>query len=209
MNTKKSTEGVGKKIVEALKKQATPVIEEPQQEPDLQESDLDYVDTMEPPQEESEENNLDTIFSEDEQPQEQDMGMQFDPNLIKNAFPNLDEQQQFYQQQPQPVYQPPEISTDNVKILGSLINQLPAGISKQMGAHIIKQTMEALGISMKTVLTEAQQMQEHLSEATNDCLNSIQQYKQQIQAMEKQVQQYHKQYNSLNELISLFVQTGI
>lgn len=208
MNTKKSTEGVGRKIVEALKKQATPVIEEPQQEPKIQESDLDYVDTMEAPQENIDLNNIDTIFSEDEeQPeQNQEQGMQFEPNMIKNAFPNLEEH---FQQQPQQVYQQPEINTDNVKILGSLINQLPAGISKQMGAHIIKQTMEALGISMKTVLTEAQQMQEQLSESTNDCLNSIQQYKQQIQAMEKQVQQYHKQYNSLNELISLFVQTGI
>ena len=74
---------------------------------------------------------------------------------------------------------------------------------------IIKQTMEALGISMKAVLGEAQHMQEKLSLSSNECLNNIQECKKQIQAMEKQVQAYHRQYNSLNELISLFVQTGI
>lgn len=209
MNTKKTTEGVGKKIVEALKKQSTPVFEEQQNESVLLESDLDDVTSMEIPQ--TENINIDNVFSEEESEQnhENQQGMMhFDTNFLNNVFPNSDEQPQFYQQSQQ-MYHQPELNVDNVKILGNLINQLPAGISKQMGAHIIKQTMEALGISMKTVLTEAQQMQEHLSQSTNECLNSIQQYKQQIQTMEKQVQQFHKQYNALNELISLFVQTGI
>ena len=47
----------------------------------------------------------------------------------------------------------------NVAVLKKLISQLPSGVTRQTGAQIIKQTMEALGISMKSVLQDAQAVQ--------------------------------------------------
>ena len=46
---------------------------------------------------------------------------------------------------------------NNVAVLKKLIAKLPSGVTRQTGAMIIKQTMEALGISMRSVLQEAQQ----------------------------------------------------
>ena len=101
-----------------------------------------------------------------------------------------------------------EIPT-NVAVLKQLINQLPAGVSKQTGALIIKQTMEALGISMKSVLQEAQQVQESLNNSQRECQASIMEYRKQINVLEKQSQKYQRQYSALNDIISLFIQTSI
>ena len=96
---------------------------------------------------------------------------------------------------------------NNVAVLKKLIAKLPSGVTRQTGAQIIKQTMEALGISMKSVLQEAQQLQEQLSSSTKECQATISEYKRQIVTLEEQVQSYKKQYNNLNELVSLFIQT--
>ena len=101
-----------------------------------------------------------------------------------------------------------EIPT-NIAVLKQLINQLPAGVSKQTGALIIKQTMEALGISMKSVLQEAQQVQESLNNSARECQASIMEYKKQISVLEKQAQKFQRQYSALNDIISLFIQTSI
>ena len=95
----------------------------------------------------------------------------------------------------------------NITVLRKLISQLPNGVSRHTGAQIIKQTMEALGISMKSVLQDAQQVQESLKISARECQASIQEYKKQILMLEKQSQNYQKQYSALNDLISLFIQT--
>lgn len=95
----------------------------------------------------------------------------------------------------------------NIIILKKLISQLPNGVTRHTGAQIIKQTMEALGISMKSVLNEAQGVQNNLQVSSKECQMMIQDYKKKIVGLEKQVQSYQKQYNALNDLISLFVQT--
>ena len=97
----------------------------------------------------------------------------------------------------------------NVAVLKQLIYQLPSGVSKQTGAQIIKQTMEALGISMKSVLQEAQQVQDNLNNTSRECQSSIVEYKKQITVLERQSQKLQRQSASLNDIISLFVQTGI
>lgn len=97
----------------------------------------------------------------------------------------------------------------NVAVLKQLINQLPAGVSKQTGALIIKQTMEALGISMKSVLQEAQQVQESLNSSASECQASIAEYKKQIGVLERQAQKFQRQHAALNDIISLFVQTSL
>lgn len=96
---------------------------------------------------------------------------------------------------------------NNVAVLKKLIAKLPSGVTRQTGAQIIKQTMEALGISMKSVLQEAQQLQEQLSTSARECQATISEYKRQIVTLEEQAQSYKKQYNNLNELVSLFIQT--
>ena len=95
----------------------------------------------------------------------------------------------------------------NIAVLKKLISQLPSGVSRHTGAQIIKQTMEALGISMKSVLQDAQQVQESLKVSARECQGNIQEYKKQILSLEKQSQNYQKQYSALNDLISLFIQT--
>jgi len=95
----------------------------------------------------------------------------------------------------------------NIIILKKLITQLPSGVTRHTGAQIIRQTMEALGISMKSVLTEAQEVQNNLKESTKECQMTIQEYKRKITNLEKQTQNYQKQYSALNDLISLFIQT--
>ena len=97
----------------------------------------------------------------------------------------------------------------NVAVLKQLITKLPTGVSKQTGAQIIKQTMEALGISMKSVLQEAQGVQESLNNSSRECQASIMEYKKQIGVLERQSQKYQRQSSALNDIISLFVQTNL
>lgn len=95
----------------------------------------------------------------------------------------------------------------NVAVLKRLIMQLPQGVTKQTGAQIIRQTMEALGISMNSVLKEAQQGQDSLTASAKSCMSTIAEYKNNIKTLEKQVQDYKKQAIALNDLISLFIMT--
>ena len=96
---------------------------------------------------------------------------------------------------------------DNVMMLVKLINQLPAGVNRQVGAQIIRQTIEAMGISMKSVLSEAQYIQEDLGNATKDCINTIEEYKNNIKILEQKITTYKRQAAKLGELINLFVLT--
>ena len=96
---------------------------------------------------------------------------------------------------------------DNVAVLKQLIAKLPTGVSKQTGALIIKQTMEALGISMGSVLQEAKQVQETLLNNAKECQNSVVEYRKQIGILEARAQQYQKQSAVMNDIINLFIQT--
>lgn len=95
----------------------------------------------------------------------------------------------------------------NVAVLKQLIAKLPTGVSRQTGALIIKQTMEALGISMGSVLQEAKQVQEALANNSKECQNSIVEYRKQIGILEAKSQQYQKQAAVMNDIINLFIQT--
>lgn len=99
-----------------------------------------------------------------------------------------------------------ELNSDtNVNILKRLISKLPAGVTRQTGAQIIRQTMEAMGISMSKVLTEAQQTQNDLTQSIRDNINTIEEYRNNIRALEKEVQNYKNQSEELEDLIGLFV----
>ncbi len=214
MVNNRMTEGVGKKIVEALKMQSdieiTPVHETAVPNFDTEQA-LNNAKAVTP-----------TIVEEEPVHEE----FHFDEDTFKeDDFPSFDEQPVI---QPQPTQQQtisqiniPQQQTfinpdlddfeipSNVAVLKQLITKLPTGVTKQTGALIIKQTMEALGISMKSVLQEAQQVQEGLNNSSRECQASIMEYKKQIGILEKQAQKYQRQYAALNDIISLFVQTNI
>ncbi len=95
----------------------------------------------------------------------------------------------------------------NVSVLKNLIRQLPTGVTKQTGAQIIRQTLEALGISMTSVLSEAQSVQDDLNDAIRDCMSTIEEYKLNMQTLERQAMEYQKQVSNINDLVSLFILT--
>ncbi len=94
---------------------------------------------------------------------------------------------------------------NNINVLKRLISQLPTGVPRQTGAQIIRQTIEALGIPMKTVLQDAQRVRDCLNSSIKDCNYTIQEYKSNIRTLEKQAGSYQKQLNKLNDIIGLFV----
>ena len=208
MVSNRITEGVGKKIVEALKKQSdieiqnvvenpVPVVDE--QQALNNEPEIEYTTEQE--------DNFDSQSNQDEQfESENDFSNQTIQSFTQPSILT-----------PPPIMEKDNFASDlegfeiptNIAVLKQLINQLPAGVSKQTGAQIIKQTMEALGISMKSVLQEAQQVQESLNNSARECQTSIMEYKKQINVLEKQSHKLQRQYAALNDIISLFIQTNI
>ncbi|MDR1327950.1 MAG: hypothetical protein LBJ74_06045 [Heliobacteriaceae bacterium] len=197
MASNKLSSDVGKKIVEALKKQSDVEIQHAVEHPAIQYQEIEFVDepaeeltpaAYNPPP------AIQPQIQPQIQPSIQPLPM---PGIAHNTFDkdSLNDFEGF------------EIPT-NVAVLRQLISQLPSGVTKQTGAQIIKQTMEALGISMKSVLQEAQQVQESLTNSSKECQSSIAEYKRQIIVLEQQSQKFQKQYSALNDIISLFVQTG-
>lgn len=195
MATNRIAEGVGKKIVEALKQQSEMevqnIVENPSSEEEIsyyeepveynnfEENTVDYDNNISYNQPSSQ--NVMTF----NQPQTNTNNRSFASELDDSEIPN------------------------NIVVLKQLINQLPSGVSRQTGALIIKQTMEALGISMKNVLQEAQQVQENINNSSKECQASIVEHKKQINSLEQQSQKLQKQYVAINDIISLFVQTNL
>lgn len=199
MSDNRIIDGVGKKIVDALKHQ----------------SELDIQNIVESSNIKPEAERIDgveyTTQSDDFSIQEDEFSDINSSNVVNNYSSPITFN-------PQPSFKETEtFAADldeldmptNVAVLKQLISQLPAGVSKQTGAQIIKQTMEALGISMKSVLQEAQQLQENLNNKSRECQASVVEYKKQITVLERQSQKLQRQSSSLNDIISLFVQTSI
>jgi len=219
MADKKLSEGVGKKIVEALKKQSeievNPIINEESQDDFIEENDfLDDLSITENAEEKIEETN--PLMMEEPSFSSQDQFVN-QPTSQFNSSLNVSPETSGFTSYQQPASTIAdnfvnELDTfeipSNIAALKKLISQLPSGVTRQTGAQIIRQTMEALGISMKSVLQEAQQVQDGLSNSAKECQSTIQEYKKHIITLEKQCQNYQRQYSALNELISLFIQTG-
>ncbi|HNW26007.1 MAG TPA: hypothetical protein PLG15_02995 [Candidatus Gastranaerophilaceae bacterium] len=230
MANSKLSEGVGKKIVEALKKQSEIEIN-PVSSVSAQKEESTFLDDIpgffeqasSAPQQKAEEPEDDFLAS-----LESDSDLDLGSEQEFSSTTDFIQEEKMFAQEPSvapqtysaPVSSQPLVSENfskeldsfeipsNIAVLKKLIGQLPSGVTRTTGAQIIKQTMEALGISMRNVLQEAQQTQEGLKNSARECQNTIQEYKKQIIALEKQSQNYHRQYSALNELISLFVQTN-
>ena len=192
-----NNDSVGKKIVEALKKQAENM--------DMEETAIDSS-LFEAPAEKE-----DFVSSFDDK--NDDIFAETNNETSSSFFDDVEEDEPMFMSEPQGKAQGVDVSSDsfempsNITVLKKLISQLPSGVSRHTGAQIIKQTMEALGISMKSVLQDAQQVQESLKSSARECQGTIQEYKKQILTLERQSQNYQKQYSALNDLISLFIQT--
>ena len=192
-----NNESVGKKIVEALKKQAENFdMNEDFNSSLFEEPESDNVFQSETPVQE------DDFFGEAAETKETESSFFDDVEDVDSIFSESKPEPSFADSQSETFEMP-----SNIAVLKKLISQLPSGVSRHTGAQIIKQTMEALGISMKSVLQDAQQVQESLKTSAKECQGTIQEYKKQILMLEKQSQNYQKQYSALNDLISLFIQT--
>lgn len=230
MANKKISDGVGKKIVEALKKQSeieiTPLsTNENQEQLETLTNELDALSSQSEVAENvfQEEDFLENLPSDDElenlaiSEPESSVNKEKSVNLGESSPQMSSHSFTDYQQPSKPHVAHDSFISEldsfeipsNIAVLKKLITQLPSGVTRHTGAQIIKQTMEALGISMKSVLQEAQQVQDGLNNSAKECYSTIQEYKKQMLLLEKQAQNHQKQYAALNELISLFIQTGV
>lgn len=212
MADSKMNDSVGRKIVEALKMQSTDVQEET---PVNKVSEVD-VDSQNEETFNNDDFNLDSQNFSNDLPSDIQLKIQnqlkepvqpqFQSSYIDNAFQqslarNLGDNDTFAQVPDDFDY------PANVAVLRQLIAKLPAGVSKQTGATIIRQTMEALGISMQAVIQEAKQVQGTLIENSKECQSNILEYKKQIGILESKSQQYKRQSAVMNDIINLFIQS--
>lgn len=219
MAINKINDSVGKKIVEALKMQAPEESTKNEQvEEEIQDKNVMFLDKEEAPEfsngnsdntKEDYSNSLNSdiqstvqppVSPESVQPQIKPINNQ---SFIDNAFAQSLAQNIGYTQVPDDFNYPA-----NVAVLKQLIAKLPTGVSKQTGAIIIKQTMEALGIPMQSVIQEARQVQESLNNNARECQANIVDYRKQISILEAKSQQYVRLSAEMNDIISLFVQSG-
>lgn len=212
MADSKMNDSVGRKIVEALKMQSTDVQEEtPVNEVSGGDVDSQNEDTFNNDDFNLDSQNFSNDLSSDIQLKIQNqlkepVQPQFQSSYIDNAFQqslarNLGDNDAFTQVPDDFDY------PANVAVLRQLIAKLPAGVSKQTGATIIRQTMEALGISMQAVIQEAKQVQGTLIENSKECQSNILEYKKQIGILESKSQQYKRQSAVMNDIINLFIQS--
>lgn len=212
MADSKMNDSVGRKIVEALKMQSTDVQEEtPVNEVSGVDVNSQNEDTFNNDDFNLDSQNFSNDLSSDIQLKIQNqlkepVQPQFQSSYIDNAFQqslarNLGDNDTFAQVPDDFDY------PANVAVLRQLIAKLPAGVSKQTGATIIRQTMEALGISMQAVIQEAKQVQGTLIENSKECQSNILEYKKQIGILESKSQQYKRQSAVMNDIINLFIQS--
>ncbi len=229
-------EGVGKKIVEALKRQAEADISPIEEIPAAVGNNLPLTEQEVPQEINAEEpvieTNDDVIVEESEElvnVKDEDIINQplftlpepeqkAEENIVQPQVnivqPQVQEQQLFFSKTPlnqerleKTVMEATSQVTmpANVATLRKLIMGLPAGVTKQTGAQIIKQTFEAMGMPISSVLKEAQMFQEELNSSTREYMIKIQEYKTQIMQLEKAVQDYQQHISQVNDLISLFL----
>jgi len=183
---------MGKKIADALKQQN--LSDENQDILDLDSElneEISYQETNE---------SLDTAFGLEEETQEDNFTSTFNVAEEDRQNPDLKLSIDGEEEEAEEFEMP-----NNINVLKRLIGQLPTGVPRQTGAQIIRQTIEALGIPMKSVLQDAQRVRDCLNSSIKDCNYTIQEYKTNIRNLEKQTQNYQKQLNKLNDIIGLFV----
>lgn len=98
-----------------------------------------------------------------------------------------------------------KILSPKVEKLIALVSTLPPGVTRQTGAQIIRQTMEAMGIVMSEVLSDAQESQSQLQQQIKESFNRIEEEKILIKTLENDIHKYQYKSKELEEVIKLFV----
>lgn len=209
----KISDNVGKKIVEALKMQNQPAEEDTfiADEP-IESEIIENHDDISDDKTEEDSREVTPVEAHDNETEE--ISLDISSILNNNSTSDIDNIFQNTLSQNLNGIDVSEVKADfdypnNVAMLTHLIAKLPAGVSKQTGALIIRQTIEALGIPMKSVIKEAQQVQQALTSRARECQKNIIDYKKQIATLEIKGQQYQKQAVSMNDIINLFLNTGV
>lgn len=221
-------EGVGKKIVEALKRQAEADITPVSSMDDFPANNIPLTDVQDLPElkfeplKEDLEINDNLIIEEEPNTlpegvyknKEEFIQTEEQPVILKQSDYNSDVKETPVMSFPQENIQKNILTQvskinipSNITVLKKLISSLPVGVTKQTGAQIIRQTLEAMGLPMNSVLKEAQELQEELNSSSKECLLKIQEYKTNILQLEQSVQEYQKNITQINDLVSLFLLT--
>ncbi|MBQ3640536.1 hypothetical protein II906_01180 [bacterium] len=202
MTNNQLPEGVGKKIVEALKRQAEADIS-PMPENNGNNANTVPLTEIEDIPEIKYTNVLNEVSSENEIIEEE-------PVVYNQPVQTVTEPINTVTNTDTPIKSTLKMNSSimvpvNVQKLNNLMNSLPVGVTKQTGALIIKQTMEAMGMSVSNVLKEAQSFQEELNASNKECLIKIQECKTQIMQLEATVQANQDNISCVNDIVSLFV----
>lgn len=181
------SEGVGKRIIEALKMDENAEIEvNPAFEPhDNNQNDSASADSFQ------ETEYKDFTYSYESE----STGKAFD----KKEYTCNEEYTE------QKTYNNDNFESTNIDILVDLVTKLPSGVTKQTGAQIIRHTMEAMGIPLNKVLSNAQRAQEDLEQDIKNNINTIEEYRAKIKVLDQEIQRFRKKAHDLEDIISLFI----
>lgn len=208
--SKKLPEGVGKRIIETLQNQEldTNFDEELGSETNENIEVLKEVSLKDVLEEISEEEILEETSEIETEAEIEEIK---EVEKVEYSEPKVSAAPHIESYQPQEVYEQKEYTgfgVSDIDTLLTLISQLPSGVTKQTGALIIRQTMEAMGISMNKVLGDAQTVQEDLEHSIRNNVNVIEEYRTKIKILEQEIQKFRKKSHELEDVISLFILSG-
>lgn len=213
MTKNQLSDGVGRKIVEALKRQAEADVVPVQNEQLNVRNSIPLADVEETPEikfdseVELAEPIVDEIVEEEILIEQQTNNSVCEQTVVpQNAVPSTFEQVVPNDMKKVTIKTSSNVNIPkNVSVLSNLINNLPVGVSKQTGAVIIKQTLEAMGIPINNVLKEAQAFQDELNSLTKESMLKREEYKAQIAKLDILIQENQQNISSVNDIMSLFL----
>jgi len=182
----KLPEGVGKRIIEALKTNT----EREFGDSSAYELQNNYADT--------------SSFSHSQEPEYKDYTYSYEPKT-QNYSSFTEEYAKPVEYREQKISNKELSDSSNIDTLVELVTKLPPGVTKQTGAQIIRHTMEAMGIPMNHVLSKAQLVQEELEQGIRNNVNTIEEHRSKIKTLDHEIQQFRKKAHDLEDIISLFI----
>ncbi|HSA06919.1 MAG TPA: hypothetical protein P5556_07045 [Candidatus Gastranaerophilales bacterium] len=206
--------GVGKRIIETLRNQEFQTDYDVSVMPDLEEEKIETASSS--PEEDEQDIYINNSYVQNEFESE----LECEPELceetseinyscyVEPPVSPKKEKQTYETYQTQENYEKKEQGIQGISDIDTLlglISKLPSGVTKQTGALIIRQTMEAIGISMNKVLGDAQSVQEELEYNIKHNINIIEEYRTKIKILEQEILKYKKKAHELEDIISLFI----
>lgn len=182
----KLPEGVGKRIIEALKTNT----EREFGDSSAYELQNNYADT--------------SSFNHSQEPEYKDYTYSYEPKT-QNYSSFTEEYAKPVEYREQKISNKDISDSSNIDTLVELVTKLPPGVTKQTGAQIIRHTMEAMGIPMNHVLSKAQLVQEELEQGIRNNVNTIEEHRSKIKTLDHEIQQFRKKAHDLEDIISLFI----